>query len=58
MGRSVLPQGIMSVEDAKRAVEIGCSGIVLSNHGGRQLDSSRAGFDQLAKMVDAVGERR
>lgn len=50
-------KGVMSVEDAKRAVEIGCSGIVLSNHGGRQLDGSRAAFDQLAEIVDAVGDR-
>jgi L-lactate dehydrogenase (cytochrome) len=50
-------KGVMSVEDAKRAVEIGCTGIVLSNHGGRQLDGSRAPFDQLAEIVDAVGER-
>jgi len=50
-------KGIMSVADAKRAVEIGCTGIVLSNHGGRQLDGSRAAFDQLAEIVDAVGDR-
>jgi L-lactate dehydrogenase (cytochrome) len=50
-------KGIMSVEDAKRAVDIGCTGIVLSNHGGRQLDGSRAGFDQLAEIVDAVGDK-
>jgi L-lactate dehydrogenase (cytochrome) len=50
-------KGIMSVPDAKRAVEIGCTGIVLSNHGGRQLDGSRAAFDQLAEIVDAVGDR-
>jgi L-lactate dehydrogenase (cytochrome) len=50
-------KGIMSVADAKRAVEIGCTGIVLSNHGGRQLDGSRAGFDQLAEIVDAVGDK-
>lgn len=50
-------KGVMSVEDAKRAVEIGCSGIVLSNHGGRQLDGSRAAFDQLAEIVDAVGDK-
>jgi L-lactate dehydrogenase (cytochrome) len=50
-------KGVMSVEDAKRAVEIGCTGIVLSNHGGRQLDGSRAAFDQLAEIVDAVGDR-
>jgi L-lactate dehydrogenase (cytochrome) len=50
-------KGIMSVEDAKRAVEIGCTGIILSNHGGRQLDGSRAPFDQLAEIVDAVGDK-
>ena len=50
-------KGIMSVADARRAVEIGCTGIVLSNHGGRQLDGSRAPFDQLAEIVDAVGDR-
>jgi L-lactate dehydrogenase (cytochrome) len=38
-------------------VEIGCTGIVLSNHGGRQLDGSRSAFDQLAEIVDAVGDR-
>jgi L-lactate dehydrogenase (cytochrome) len=50
-------KGVMSVGDAKRAVEIGCTGIVVSNHGGRQLDGSRASFDQLAEIVDAVGDR-
>ena len=50
-------KGVMSVEDAKRAVEIGCTGIILSNHGGRQLDGSRTPFDQLAEIVDAVGDK-
>jgi L-lactate dehydrogenase (cytochrome) len=50
-------KGVMSVEDAKRAVDIGCTGIILSNHGGRQLDGSRTAFDQLAEIVDAVGDR-
>ena len=50
-------KGIMSVADARRAAEIGCTGVVLSNHGGRQLDGSRAAFDQLAEIVDAVGDR-
>ena len=50
-------KGVMSVGDAKRAAEIGCAGIVLSNHGGRQLDGSRAPFDQLAEVVDAAGDR-
>jgi len=47
-------KGLMSVEDAKRAVDIGASAILLSNHGGRQLDGSRAPFDQLPAIVDAV----
>ena len=50
-------KGVMSVADAKRAAEIGCTGIILSNHGGRQLDGSRTPFDQLAEVVDAVGDR-
>lgn len=50
-------KGVMSAADAKRAAEIGCTGLVLSNHGGRQLDGSRAPFDQLAEIVDAVGDR-
>ena len=49
-------KGIMSAEDAKKAVEIGCTGIVISNHGGRQLDGSRSSFDQLSEIVDAVGD--
>ncbi len=48
-------KGIMSVQDARRAVEIGASAIMVSNHGGRQLDGSRAPFDQLAEIIDAVG---
>jgi L-lactate dehydrogenase (cytochrome) len=50
-------KGVMSAVDARRAVEIGCTGIVVSNHGGRQLDGSRASFDQLAEILDAVGDR-
>ncbi|MCK0171781.1 alpha-hydroxy-acid oxidizing protein [Aliiroseovarius sp. S1123] len=50
-------KGIMTVEDAKRAAEIGCTGIILSNHGGRQLDGSRTPFDQLDEIVQAVGDK-
>ncbi|QMW24677.1 alpha-hydroxy acid oxidase [Sandaracinobacteroides saxicola] len=50
-------KGVMSVADARRAVEIGASAIMVSNHGGRQLDGARAPFDQLAEIVDAVGDR-
>ena len=48
-------KGVMSVADAKRAVDIGASAIMISNHGGRQLDSSPAPFDLLSDIVDAVG---
>ena len=50
-------KGVMSVEDAKKAIDIGCTAIMVSNHGGRQLDGSRAPFDQLAEIVDAVGDK-
>ena len=50
-------KGVMSVKDAKRAVDIGCTAIIISNHGGRQLDGSRAPFDQLKAISDAVGDK-
>ena len=50
-------KGVMSVEDAKKAIDIGCTAIIISNHGGRQLDGSRTPFDQLAEIVDAVGDK-
>ena len=50
-------KGVMSVEDAKKAVDVGASAIMISNHGGRQLDGSRAPFDQLSEIVDAVGDK-
>jgi L-lactate dehydrogenase (cytochrome) len=50
-------KGVMSPDDAVRGVEIGASCIIVSNHGGRQLDGSRSPFDQLAEIVDAVGDR-
>jgi len=48
-------KGVMSPEDARRAVDIGCSAIMVSNHAGRQLDGSRAPFDQISEIADAVG---
>lgn len=55
-GKPFVIKGIMSCEDAKRAVKLGASAIMVSNHGGRQLDGSRSPFDQLAEIVDAVGD--
>ena len=56
-GRQFAIKGVMSVEDAKKAVDVGASAIMISNHGGRQLDGSRSPFDQLAEIVDAVGDK-
>jgi L-lactate dehydrogenase (cytochrome) len=50
-------KGAMSVADVKRAVDIGATAIMVSNHGGRQLDGSRAPFDQISEIVDAVGDK-
>ena len=50
-------KGVIHPDDARRAAEIGCTGIVLSNHGGRQLDGSRTGFEALDEVVQAAGDR-
>ncbi|MEP4189846.1 MAG: alpha-hydroxy acid oxidase, partial [Sneathiella sp.] len=50
-------KGVMSAEDAKTAASIGCTGIVLSNHGGRQLDGSCTAFDQLGEVLDTAGDQ-
>jgi L-lactate dehydrogenase (cytochrome) len=56
-GKEFCLKGVMSVDDARRAVDIGATAIMVSNHGGRQLDGSRTPFDQLAEIVDAVGDK-
>jgi L-lactate dehydrogenase (cytochrome) len=50
-------KGVMSVEDAKKAINIGCTAIMISNHGGRQLDGSRSPFDQVNAIREAVGDK-
>ncbi|MEO5705928.1 MAG: alpha-hydroxy acid oxidase [Alteraurantiacibacter sp.] len=50
-------KGIMSVGDALRAADMGVDAIMVSNHGGRQLDGARAPLDQLDEIVQAVGDR-
>lgn len=50
-------KGILGVEDARRAAEIGASAIVVSNHGGRQLDGSPATLEVLPEIAEAVGDR-
>jgi (S)-mandelate dehydrogenase len=55
-GKLVL-KGILCVEDAKRSVEAGADGIVLSNHGGRQLDSCATGIELVGQCAAEVGDR-
>jgi isopentenyl diphosphate isomerase/L-lactate dehydrogenase-like FMN-dependent dehydrogenase len=52
-----LVKGILTAEDARLAVESGAHGVVVSNHGGRQLDGVAAALDALPEVVDAVGDR-
>ena len=56
-GKPFAIKGIMSVDDAKKAVDIGCTAIMVSNHGGRQLNGSRSPFDQIKLISDAVGDK-
>ena len=55
--RNLIVKGIMSPADALRAVEIGVDGIIVSNHGGRQLDQAPASLDVLPAVKEAVGDK-
>ena len=55
--RKLILKGINDVEDAKIAVGTGADGIIVSNHGGRQLDGAQASYDVLREIVDAVGDK-
>jgi (S)-mandelate dehydrogenase len=55
--RKVLIKGVLSVADAERAAALGCDGIVLTNHGGRQLDYCVSAMDVLPEIAAAVGKR-
>lgn len=56
-GRPFCLKGIQSVEDAKKCVEYGVDGIVVSNHAGRQVDGAVASLDALESIVQAVGDK-
>jgi L-lactate dehydrogenase (cytochrome) len=56
-GGKVILKGIMDVEDAKKAVELGADAIVVSNHGGRQLDSTISSIKALPAILEAVGDK-
>ena len=51
----IIVKGVLSKEDAIKSIKYGADALWISNHGGRQLDGSRAPFDQLAEIADAVG---
>jgi L-lactate dehydrogenase (cytochrome) len=51
----LLVKGVLSAEDARRAVASGCDGVIVSNHGGRQLDGAPPTMQVLPDVVDAVG---
>jgi (S)-mandelate dehydrogenase len=53
----LIVKGVLSVADARRAADAGCDGIVLSNHGGRQLDHCVAPIEVLGEVAAAVGDR-
>src|SRR5580658_6188266 len=55
--RNLIVKGIMSPADALRCAEIGCDGIIVSNHGARQLDQAPASLDVLPGIVSAVGDK-
>jgi len=55
--RKLLIKGVLSVPDAERAAALGCDGIVLTNHGGRQLDHCVSSIDVLPEIASAVGKR-
>lgn len=56
-GVPVLVKGVLSAEDAKLALEHGAGGVVVSNHGGRQLDRALATADALPEVAEAIGGR-
>ncbi len=56
-GGKLIIKGIMEPEDARRAAEVGADAIVVSNHGGRQLDGAPSSIRMLPQVMDAVGDR-
>jgi len=53
----IVLKGIQHPEDAKLAIEVGCDGIIVSNHGGRQLDGAVGSLEMLPQIVEAVGDK-
>ncbi|VWX61544.1 Alpha-hydroxy-acid oxidizing enzyme [Burkholderiales bacterium 8X] len=55
--RTLIVKGILRPEDARHAVELGVDGVVVSNHGGRTVDSTQAPIAALPRIVDAIGHQ-
>jgi (S)-mandelate dehydrogenase len=53
----LLLKGVMCAEDAELAIDVGCEGVIVSSHGGRELDSTPASIEMLPEIVDAIGGR-
>ena len=56
-GGKVIIKGILDVEDAKQAVNVGADAVIVSNHGGRQLDGALSSIAALPAIVDAIGDK-
>jgi isopentenyl diphosphate isomerase/L-lactate dehydrogenase-like FMN-dependent dehydrogenase len=53
----VLVKGIVRADDARRALDVGATEVIVSNHGGRQFDTAPAAIDALGPIADAVGDQ-
>lgn len=56
-GGKLVVKGVLRVDDSRKIVDLGADGIVVSNHGGRQLDAARATIEALPEVADAVGHQ-
>ncbi|MEC8263171.1 MAG: alpha-hydroxy acid oxidase [Pseudomonadota bacterium] len=56
-GGKIIIKGILDVEDAKQAVNVGADAVIVSNHGGRQLDGAPSSIAALPAIVDAIGDK-
>ncbi len=54
---SLIVKGVLTAEDCRKAIDLGCDGVIVSNHGGRQLDGAPATIDVLPEIAAAVGDR-
>ncbi len=54
---NIVIKGVLDVDDARAAVDVGASGLIVSNHGGRQLDGAPSSISALPRIAEAVGDR-